>query len=242
MLRSGRSLLLALALVPLAAVVHLVGATPASAVTKKTVPPRAGAACTKLGTRAPGTTLDCVAVGTKKQWQPKGSKLNPFLPGEAFEWTQSSNGTAPGALVSARRIVVTGYLADASQWVSSFPDNQPDDIFKQIPDGSGVRGVQATVTMVSATDASSSRLGSLTTFWLGDDKAAGCCTEGLLEWGIRPDAAIVANFDIAPGTSVTGTMLFNVTDAAVGKRPLMRLAWLDQRTTRNSFVYFAPAG
>ncbi len=241
MLRSRRLLLLALSLLPLVAL-PVVGVTRASAATKKTVPPRAGAACTKLGTRAPGTTLDCVAVGTKKQWQPKGSKLNPFLPGESFEWTQSSNGTAPGALVSTRRIVVTGYLEDASQWVSSFPDNQPDDIFRQIPDGSEVRGVQATVTMVSATDASSSRLGSLTTFWLGDDKPAGCCTEGLLEWGIRPDAAIVANFDIAPGTSVTGTMLFNATDAAIGKRPLMRLAWLDQRTTRNSFVYFAPAG
>jgi len=231
----------ALALAPLA-LLQVAAGGPARAATKKTVPPRAGAACATLGTRAPGTNLDCVAVGTKKQWQPKGSKLNPFLPGEPFEWTQSSNGTAPGALVSTRRIVVTGYLPDASQWVSSFPDNQPDDIFKQIPDGSEVRGVQATVTMVSATDASSSRLGSLTTFWLGDDKAAGCCTQGLLEWGIRPSTAIVANFDIQPGVSVTGTMLFNVSDATIGKRPLMRLAWLDQRTTRNSFVYFAPAG
>lgn len=241
MVRSRPLLLLALWLVPLAAV-PAVGGSPAGAATKKTVPPRAGAACATLGTRAPGTNLDCVAVGTKKQWQPKGSKPNPLLPGEPFEWTQSSNGTAPGALVSTRRIVVTGYLADASQWVSSFPDNQPDDIFRQIPDGSEVRGVQATVTMVSATDASSSRLGSLTTFWLGDDKTAGCCTQGLLEWGIRPSTAIVANFDIQPGVSVTGTMLFNVNDASIGKRPLMRLSWLDQRTTRQSYVYFAPAG
>ena len=172
-----------------------VGLSPssASAATKKTKPktPVAGGVCSPLGARAAGTSLDCVKVGTKLQWQPKGSKLNPFKLGESFQWTQSSNGTAAGALISTRRLTVTGYLPDASGWVSSFPDNAPKDIF-DLAKGVSVRGVQATYTLVDTTDESSRNLGSLTTFWLGSDADAGCCTQGLINWGNPPTEALDA--------------------------------------------------
>ena len=44
----------------------------------------------------------CVRVGAKLQSQPNGSKLNPYQFGENFEWTQSTNGSNPGALMSVR--------------------------------------------------------------------------------------------------------------------------------------------
>jgi hypothetical protein len=199
--------------------------------------PVAGQACTPVGSHAAGTSLDCVAVGTKKQWQPKGTKLNPYRLGEAFEWTQSSNGNSPGALVSTRRLVVSEYLDDASEWVSHYADNQPDDIFEAAK-GVSVRGVRATYTLVSATDESSRNLGSLTTFWLGDDRDAGCCAQGLLQWGLPPDEALDAYTRLADGTARTGVMLFAQTTEKLGKRPLLRLAWLDVKSQKNQTVFF----
>ncbi len=203
----------------------------------KAKPPVTGQACTQLGAHAAGTSLDCVAVGTKKQWQPKGAKLNPYRLGETFEWTQSSNGNNPGALVSTRRLVVSEYLEDASEWVSHYSDNQPDDIFEAAKDVQ-VRGVRATLTLVSATDESSRNLGSLTTFWLGDDRDAGCCTQGLLQWGLPPDEALDAYTRLADGTARTGVMLFARTAERLGKRPLLRLAWLDVTSRKNQTVFF----
>ena len=63
-------------------------ASPAGAAAKKTtnVPVAVtGAACSPQGARDPGTALDCVAVGKGLQWQPKGSRANPLLIGEAGE-------------------------------------------------------------------------------------------------------------------------------------------------------------
>ena len=199
--------------------------------------PVAGQACSPIGAHAAGTNLDCVAVGSKKQWQPKGSKLNPYRLGETFTWTQSSNGSNPGALISTRRLVVSEFLLDASGWVSGWSDNQPDDIFTAA-NGVQVRGVRATYTLVSATDASSRNLGSLTTMWLGDDRDAGCCTQGLLQWGFPPSEAIDAYTRLEDGQSVTGMMLFAQTTEKLGKRPLMRLAWLDVTSQKNQSVFF----
>ena len=52
---------------------------------KKPVTAVAGKTCTPKGARAPGTNLDCVAVGKALQWQPKGSRANPLAIGEAGE-------------------------------------------------------------------------------------------------------------------------------------------------------------
>ncbi|MCX7055170.1 MAG: hypothetical protein NTU56_13380 [Proteobacteria bacterium] len=63
-------------------------ASPAGAAAKKTTnEPVAvtGKACSPKGARDPGTALDCVAVGKGLQWQPKGSRANPLLIGEAGE-------------------------------------------------------------------------------------------------------------------------------------------------------------
>jgi hypothetical protein len=63
-------------------------ASPAAAAAKKTTnEPVAvtGAACSPKGARDPGTALDCVAIGKGLQWQPKGSRANPLLIGEAGE-------------------------------------------------------------------------------------------------------------------------------------------------------------
>ena len=208
----------------------------ADAATKKAKPkgPSAGQACSPIGAHAPGTSLDCVAVGSKKQWQPKGTKLNPYRIGETFEWTQSSNGRNPGALISTRRITVVGYLPDASEWVSQWTDNQPQDIFDQAR-GAQVRGVRATFTLVSATDASSRNLGSLSTLWLGDDRDAGCCTQGALSWSRPPAEGLDPFTRLEDGASLTGVVVFARTNEQIGKRPLMRLAWID---VANKSVFF----
>lgn len=225
----------------IAAATALAGPTATAAAKAAKVPkvktPTSGQTCTTLGSRAPGTSLDCVLVGAKKQWQPKGSKLNPFRIGESFEWTQSSNGTNPGALISTRRLVVSEFLPDASGWVSQWSDNAPKDIFDAAKDVQ-VRGVRATYTLVSATDRSSRNLGSLTTMWIGDDRDAGCCTQGLLQWGTPPAEALDAYTLLDDGASRTGVMLFAQTTEKLGKRPLMRLAWLDSRTSKNQSVFF----
>lgn len=182
----------------------------------------------------------CVSVGSRLQWQPKGSKLNPFRVGETFEWTQSSNGTNPGALMSTRRLSVVEYLPDASAWVSDHTSNRQEDIFAKA-NGRSVRGVKVTYTLVSATDASSRALGSLTTFWLGDDRDAGCCTDGVINWTGTPDDAVDAYVSLDDGASRTGIMVFARTNEQLGAKPLMRLAWNDVRTTRQSYVFFALA-
>ncbi len=73
---------------------QLFGGTSAGAVSKKptkkkvaTTQPAAGKVCTKVGARAPGTSLDCVKVGKALQWQRRGSKLNPFHLNEVGEYT-----------------------------------------------------------------------------------------------------------------------------------------------------------
>lgn len=223
--------------------VSALGAAPAMAA--KRPPPRkrilkvaAGNACAPLGARAPGTSFDCVSVGAKTQWQPKGSKLDPYRPGEVFEWTQSTNKNAPGADIATKRIVVKEYLPDATSWVNSFPENTPEDIFAAAG-GAPLRGVRVDYTLVTATDASSRNLGSLSWFWLGNDADAGCCNEGLLKWGDRPNGNIDPYSSLDDGTTQTGLMLFARTDAQLGPKPLMRLGWDDIRNNQDSYVYFA---
>ena len=218
----------------------LLASAPAMAA-KKTVKakrPTLGGVCSPLGATVTGTALTCVRVGAKLQWQSKGSKLNPYRFGENFEWTQSSNGTNPGALISTRRLTVVEYLPDASGWVSEHTSNQQEDIFAKAV-GRAVRGVKVTYTLVSATDDTSRNLGSLTTFWLGDDRDAGCCTDGLINWGGTPDDAVDAYLSLGDGATRTGIMVFARTNEQLGAKPLMRLAWTDVRTTRQSYVYFA---
>ena len=239
---SIRRILTATLLVAVTGALAGAAATAATAATKaakvpKVKTPTAGQTCATLGSRAPGTSLDCVMVGAKKQWQPKGSKPNPYRIGESFEWTQSSNGTNPGALTSTRRLVVSEFLPDASGWVSQWTDNAPKDIFDAAK-GVQVRGVRATYTLVSATDFSSRRLGSLTTLWVGDDRDAGCCSQGLLQWGTPPAEALDAYTLLDDGASRTGVMVFAQTTEKLGNRPLMRLAWLDSRTSKNLSVFF----
>lgn len=218
-------------------------ASPSATAAKKVVKskvPAAGGPCAPVGARASGSALMCVSVGSRLQWQPKGSKLNPFRVGETFEWTQSSNGTNPGALMSTRRLSVVEYLPDASAWVSDHTSNRQEDIFAKA-NGRSVRGVKVTYTLVSATDASSRALGSLTTFWLGDDRDAGCCTDGVINWTGTPDDAVDAYVSLDDGASRTGIMVFARTNEQLGAKPLMRLAWNDVRTTRQSYVFFALA-
>ncbi len=221
-----------------------VASSPVDAASKKkttTIKPRgpvAGGVCSPLGSRAPGAALDCIKVGTKLQWQPRGVKLNPFRVGDTFAWTQSSNQRNPGALISSRTITVTEYLPDASGWVSQWADNQPNDIFDAAK-GVSVRGVRVNYTLVDATDASSRNLGSLTTLWLGDDREAGCCTQGILQWGSNtPAEAIDAYTSLADGQSRSGVVVFARPDEALGPRPLLRLSWNDAATGRISAVFF----
>lgn len=225
--------------VALAAVGSLLG-SPATAAKKVAKPkvPVVGGTCSPLGAHAAGTSLDCVKNGSKLQWQPKGSKLNPFKIGETFEWTQSSNMNNPGALISTRRISVVEYLPDASGWVSGHTEDRQEDIFAAA-NGVAVRGVKVNYTLVSATDESSRNLGSLTTFWLGDDRDAGCCTDGVINWGGTPKDAVDAYLRLDDGASRTGIMVFARRDEQLGAKPLMRLAWMDVRTANQSYVYFA---
>ncbi len=212
-----------------------------AAAKKTTTKPRgpvAGGVCSPLGTRAPGVSLDCVKVGSKLQWQPRGTKVNPFRVGDTFSWTQSSNQRNPGALVSARTITVTEYLPDASGWVSQWADNQPKDIF-DAANGLSVRGVRVNYTLVDATDESSRNFGSLTTLWLGDDRNAGCCTQGTLQWGSNPPGEAIDAFTrLANGQSRAGVIVFARADEVLGPRPLLRLSWTNADTGNNSAVYF----
>ena len=63
-------------------------AGPAGAATKKAtkktakVSIAAGKPCPTLDQSAPGTGLDCVLVGKALQWQPRGTKVNPFRVGD----------------------------------------------------------------------------------------------------------------------------------------------------------------
>ena len=82
-------------------------------------------------------------------------------------------------------------------------------------------------------------LGSLTDFWLGSDRDAGCCEQGSLQWGHRPDGAIDAYTFLQNGDSTTGVMVFARTDDQLTTEPLMRLAWNDIRTNEQSYVWFA---
>ncbi len=232
------------ALTAIALILVTVIATAADAATKKRSPttkargPVAGGTCTPLGGRAPGNALDCVKVGSKLQWQPRGSKVNPFRVGDSFSWTQSSNKRNPGALISARTITITEYLPDASGWVSQWADNQPNDIFDAAK-GAAVRGVRVNYTLVDATDESSRSFGSLTTLWLGDDRDAGCCTQGILQWGANPPTeAIDAYTSLVNGQSKSGVVVFARPDEALGARPLLRLSWNNADTGNNSAVYF----
>lgn len=66
---------------------------PASGATKKTVKavvkatvPAAGKACLAIGAAAAGTNLDCVTVGKALQWQPRGSRVNPFHLNDGAEY------------------------------------------------------------------------------------------------------------------------------------------------------------
>ena len=233
--------LAALAAVMLA--LSTVAGSAADAATKKKNTPKpkgpvAGAVCSPLGARAASLNLDCVKVGTKLQWQPRGTKVNPFRVGDTFAWAQSSNQRNPGALISARTITVTEYLPDASGWVSQWADSQPKDIFDAAK-GLAVRGVRVSYTLVDATDESSRNFGSLTTLWLGDDRDAGCCTQGILQWGSNPPAeAIDAYTRLSNGQSRNGVIVFARTDEALGSRPLLRLSWSNADTGKNSAVYF----
>ena len=215
-------------------------ASPSMAATRarRVVKPVAGTACSPGGARAPGSTsLDCVRVGSKLVWEPKGSKLNPFRFGEVFEWTQAI-GKETNADSSTRRIIVRGYLADASAWVNNYPDNHPQDIF-DAANGVTIRGVQVDYTLVNATNGSQRDLGSLSEFWLGDDRDAGCCGSGLLKWADPPAEGFDPQTSLDDGTTQTGVLLFARTDVQIGTKPLMRLGWSDVRTGSYSYVYFA---
>lgn len=242
-LATRRSLARLSALVALMLTTSTLAGSAADAATKKknTSKPKgpvAGGVCSPLGARAASLNLDCVKVSKKLQWQPRGTKVNPFRVGHTFAWTQSSNQRNPGALISARTITVTEYLPDASDWVSQWADSQPKDIFDAAK-GVTVRGVRVNYTLVDATDESSRNFGSLTTLWLGDDRDAGCCTQGILQWGANPPAEAIDAFTRLPnGQSRNGVIVFARPDEALGPRPLLRLSWSNADTGKITAVYF----
>jgi hypothetical protein len=242
-LRTRRSVLRLVAVAGAILAASSMAPTVADAATKKKSTPKpkgpvAGGSCSPLEARAASLNLDCVKVGTKLQWQPRGTKVNPFRMGDTFGWTQSSNQRNPGALISARTITVTEYLPDASGWVSQWADSQPKDIFDAAK-GVTVRGVRVNYTLVDATDESSRNFGSLTTLWLGDDRDAGCCTQGILQWGANPPAEAIDAFTRLPnGQSKSGTVVFARPDEALGPRPLLRLSWNNANSGNISAVYF----
>ncbi len=220
----------------------LAGSAADAATKKKNTPkpkgPVAGGVCSPLGARVASLNLDCVKAGTKLQWQPRGAKVNPFRVGDTFAWTQSSNQRNPGALISTRTITVSEYLPDASGWVSQWADNQPRDIFDAAK-GVTVRGVRVNYTLVDASDESSRNFGSLTTLWLGDDRDAGCCAQGILQWGANPPAEAIDAYTRLPnGQSRNGVIVFARPDEALASRPLLRLSWNNADTGNNSAAYF----
>jgi hypothetical protein len=199
--------------------------------------PSAGAACPTAGRRAPGTNLDCIKVGTKRQWQPRGSKLNPVPPNEPYEWTNLGTTKPIGA---TRRLVITGYSADASEWVSSFADFNPDAVFDAAK-GKLVRSVNVTYTVVSAENDASRTIGAGNSFWLGDERLAGCCTDGLLRFGQPVPETLVPETALSDGASASLTMLFAATNEELGRRPLMRISWKSE-ANKQTYAYFAVVG
>ncbi len=110
----------ALALLALAGgLVTPVGAAAKKPAKKKPVTAVAGKTCTPKGARAPGTNLDCVAVGKVLQWQPKGSRANPLDIGEAGEIQIYD--TPP----SRYRFTVLSAKPDATADVTLDPNKKP---------------------------------------------------------------------------------------------------------------------
>ena len=108
-----------------------------------------------------------------------------------------------------------------------------------------IRGLESSpsrdrrVGIGTLTDDGTRNLGSLSELWLGTDKDAGCCTQGTLQWGTRPDGFIDAYTNLPDGTTTTGVLLFARTDAQIAAEPLMRLAWNDVTTNKQTYIWFA---
>jgi hypothetical protein len=197
-----------------------------------------GGPCPTIGAHAPGTNLDCVSVGGQKQWQPKGSKLNPYLQGETFTFTAATGPDLTKDDFVTRSITVTGYLPNASTWVLSHPDTNASQIIDGAK-GKPVRGVSMKVTIEKLRPENMSFLGAVTDYWLGDEGPAGCCESNALIWGQPPADALDNAVRIQQGETRQGNMVFPATDAELGSRPMMRIGWNNPDGNKLTYVYFA---
>lgn len=84
----------------------MIGGSPAIAATT----PAEGGGCETLGSRAPGTSLDCVATPGGQTWRTKGTRLNPFRIGE----TATIERFVGAAWSPSYKFTVTGGNPDAT--------------------------------------------------------------------------------------------------------------------------------
>jgi hypothetical protein len=201
-------------------------------------PAVAGGACDIVGYRAEATNLDCVLVGGKNQWQPRGSKLNPYMKGETFTFTAATESDLSKADFVTRSITVNGYLPDAAAWVLSHPNINASQVI-DAANGKPVRGVSMKVTVEKLRPENMSNIGSLTDYWLGDEGAAGCCESNGLIWGQPPSDALDFAVRLAQGETRQGNMVFPATNAELGSRPIMRIGWNNPVGNQLTYVYFS---
>jgi hypothetical protein len=124
------------ALVALASTARVEAAFPGKAkkpTTSKKSAIAAGKPCSLLGATAAGTNLDCVKIGKALQWQPRGSRINPFHLNDVAEYSSYET--------DRYRLKVTGTSALTAADIGAPDPNRPP-----IPAGSTPHRINAELT------------------------------------------------------------------------------------------------
>lgn len=202
---------------------------PASGATKKTVKavvkatvPAAGKACLAIGAAAAGTNLDCVTVGKALQWQPRGSRVNPFHLNDGAEYVAYEGNRYRLKICESDGIDAGRYQAGRTGEV---PDSHGNDSgprrcgtylswTKGLQQSAGIDHLPCLLV-----DASGRKFDT----YAGDDKSGGECSQ----FGEFPPNR---TSDLMTGAPLTTGICVVLPAASVGPTLPVNLSWLNDKT------------
>ena len=192
----------------------------AKAVVKATVP-AAGKACSPIGAAAAGTNLDCVTVGKALQWQPRGSRVNPFHLNDGAEYV-AYEGNRYRLKIASLTVLTPADIKPGGQGKYPIPTGMtPVRVDAELtylgPKDSN--NLPASITYLVLVDASGRKFDT----YAGDDKSGGECSQ----FGEFPPNR---TSDLTTAAPLTTGICVVLPAASVGPTLPVNLSWLNDKT------------
>lgn len=190
--------------------------TPATKAAAKTAP-AAGKVCTPAGAQAAGTNLDCVAVGKALQWQPRGTRVNPYRLNDVADYTAYQG--------DKYRLKITGSAPRPPAEIGAPADGRPP-----IPTGSAPLQIGAELTYLGANPAGDppARLTTIEVVDAANAKYGLYGDKECTQYGSTL-ATTIGLRSLVKDTPATEGFCVIVPTASVGPNLLIHFYWIDDQ-------------